>query len=372
MTIGFFHPINLLAVDVITLLEKFAKDGHKVVLITMQPYGHLHKELDGKGVIFEYLGAARTGRYQYYIGNGKKLANICKTYKIDFLYNNLAESQLIAFFARIFRPTPMVYYRHFPDNYILTCTKKEKFFETAIARLSKHILVPSATCIPFLKKYENVNLKKVTAINLTYSLEYYKKDDEKVNLLMNEKNDSGYLMLVSLARMVPVKRVHLQLQIAQQLKEAGVRFKFYILGNGPVYESLRQQLAENNLQDCCIMPGFVADVMTYLSAADILIHTSDSEASSHVIKEAGLMKKVVICCNGVGDFNSYLVNEKNAFLVNQDNPVDEVTAIITDIANKKIDSNNTGHALYETVQQKFTVDNVIDQHYKMINTILND
>lgn len=372
MTIAFFHPINLLAVDVITLLEKFSNDGHKVILITMQPYGHLHKELDGKGVIFEYLGAERKSRSQYYIGNGKKLANICKVYKVDFLYNNLAESQLIAFFARIFRKTPMVYYRHFPDNYILTCTKKEKFFETVISKLSRHILVPSSTCIPFLQKYEGISPKKVTAINLTYSLEYYKKNDEKAALLMKEKQESGDLILVSLARMVPVKRVHLQLQIAKQLKESGLRFKFYILGNGPVYKELVQQLSENKLDDYCIMPGFVGDVMTYLSAADILIHTSESEASSHVIKEAGLMKKVVICCDAVGDFNTYLFNGKNAFLVDKANPVPEMTAIISDINDKKIDCNITSLALYETVQQNFTVNNVIDQHYKMINKLLND
>jgi glycosyltransferase involved in cell wall biosynthesis len=371
MTIGFFHSINLLAVDIITLLEKFAKDGHKVVLITMQPYGHLHKELEGSGVVFEYLGTERKSRYQYYIGNAKKLAAICKKHEVDILYNNLAESQLIGLLSKLFRKTPMLYYRHFSDNYILVCSKKEKWFEILISRLSTHILVPSATCIPNLEKYQGIKREKISAINLTYSIKYYKRDDAKAAALTAEKQQQGKIVL-SLARMVQGKRIDLQLEIAQKLKAAGVRFTFYILGGGPLYDALKQQLEQMQLTDCCIMPGFVPDVMTYMSAADILVHTSESEASSHVIKEAGLLKKAVICCNNVGDFNQYLTNNDNAFLVDINNVVEQMTPIIINISNRSIDAEKTGLALYNTVISRFTVEHVIEQHYKMINNILND
>lgn len=372
MTIGFFHSINLLAVDIITLLEKFAKDGHKVVLITMHPYGHLHKELEGSGVIFEYLGTERKNRYQYYIGNAKKLAAICKKHEVNILYNNLAESQLIGLLSKLFRKTPMLYYRHFSDNYMLVCSKKEKWFELAISKMSTHILVPSATCIPNLVKLQGIKPENISAINLTYSIKYYKKDDAKAAALIAEKQQVGKIVLISLARMVQGKRIELQLAIAQQLKTAGVRFTFYILGGGPLYNTLKQQMEQMQLTDCCVMPGFIPDVMTYMSAADILVHTSESEASSHVIKEAGLLKKAVICCNNVGDFNQYLTNNENAFLVDIDKVTEQMTPIITGISKGSIDAEKTGLALYNTVISRFTVDNVIEQHYKMINNILND
>lgn len=370
MTIGFFHSINLLAVDIITLLEKFAKDGHKVVLITMQPYGHLHKELEGSGVIFEYLGTERKSRFQYYIGNAKKLAAICKKHEVAILYNNLAESQLLGLISRFFRKTPMLYYRHASDNYILNCSRKEKIFELGISRFSQHVLVPSATCIPFLVKYQGVKAKNITAINLTYSIRFYKSNPEKTAKLAEE--NKGKMVLISLARMVPGKRIELQLEIADRLKKAGVPLKFYILGDGPMYTSLKQQLVEKQLEDCCEMPGFVPDVMTYMAASDILVHTSEFEASSHVIKEAGLLKKAVICCAEVGDFDQYLTNNENAFLVNKDNVVTEMTDVITKMSNRSIDTEKTGLALYDTVISRFTVEHVIDQHYKMINNILND
>ncbi len=370
MTIGFYHSANLLAVDIITLLEKFAKDGHKVVLITMQPYGHLHRELEGSGVIFEFLGTERTSRYQYYIGNAKKLAAICKKHQVEILYNNLAESQLIGLISRIFRKTPMLYYRHASDNYILMCTRKERIFEKIISRLSQHILVPSPTCIPYLQKYQGINPKNVTAINLTYSLRFYKSNPEKTAALTRE--NAGKMVLISLARMVPGKRIELQLEIAARLKQAGIPLQFYILGDGPMYASLKQLAAEKQVEDCCTMPGFVPDVMTYMAASDILVHTSEFEASSHVIKEAGLLKKAVICCAGVGDFNQYLVNNENAFLVHKDHVADEMTTVLKDVYNKKLDAATTGMALYHTVISRFTVDNVIGEHYKMINKILND
>lgn len=370
MTIGFYHSTNLLAVDIITLLEKFAKDGHKVVLITMQPYGHLHRELEGSGVIFEYLGDTRTSRYQYYIGNAKKLAALCKKHEVDILYNNLAESQLIGLISRLFRKTPMLYYRHASDNYILMCSRKERIFEKVISRLSQHILVPSATCIPYLEKYQGIKRKNVSAINLTYSLRFYKSNPGKTAQLVQE--NAGKMVLISLARVVPGKRIELQLEIAERLKKAGVPLKFYILGDGPMYNSLLQLLKEKQLEDCCEMPGFVPDVMTYMAAADILVHTSEFEASSHVIKEAGLLKKAVICCAAVGDFDQYLVNNDNAFLVHKDRVADEMTAVLLDIYHKKLDAVKTGAALYNTVISRFTVDNVIGEHYKMINKILND
>lgn len=370
MTIGFFHSINLLAVDIITLLEKFAKDGHKVVLITMHPYGHLHKELEGSGVIFEYLGTERKSRYQYYIANAKKLAAICKKHGVDILYNNLAESQSLGLLSRLFRKTPMLYYRHASDNYILMCSRKEKIFEQVISRLSQHILVPSATCIPYLEKYQGIKRKNISAINLTYSIRFYKNNPGKTAQLI--RDNEGKMVLISLARMVAGKRIELQLEIAARLKNASIPLKFYILGDGPMYTSLKQQLAGMQLEDCCEMPGFVPDVMTYMAAANILVHTSEFEASSHVIKEAGLLKKAVICCAGVGDFDQYLADGNNAFLVNKNGVVNEMTAVLMDIWNKKLDATATGHALYDTVISRFTVDNVIDQHYKMINNILND
>jgi glycosyltransferase involved in cell wall biosynthesis len=60
-----------------------------------------------------------------------------------------------------------------------------------------------------------------------------------------------------------------------------------------------------------------------LSAADLIVHPSITEASSSLIKEAGLVNKPVIVCSGVGDFDQYIEHDKNGYLIKGDNEAAE-------------------------------------------------
>ena len=52
-----------------------------------------------------------------------------------------------------------------------------------------------------------------------------------------------------------------------------------------------------------------------MAACDLMIHPSLSDASNSAIKEMGLLSKAVAVCSEVGDFDEYIVNDVNGFLM---------------------------------------------------------
>lgn len=114
--------------------------------------------------------------------------------------------------------------------------------------------------------------------------------------------------------------------------------------------------------------GNRSNVLDYLSAADLLLHLSETEASNSVVKEAGLAKKPVIVCERVGDFEDYIVHGQNGFLVNKEEPVSAATAIVTNYCALPAELKEIGLNLQHTVLKQFDIANVSDNYDKIINS----
>jgi glycosyltransferase involved in cell wall biosynthesis len=72
------------------------------------------------------------------------------------------------------------------------------------------------------------------------------------------------------------------------LKKTNPRIKVAIIGAGPKYSELKLKIEQNDLSNNLILLGSIEhpEVLTYLSKAKIFLHTSEYEASSHVMLEA--------------------------------------------------------------------------------------
>src|SRR5690606_11812436 len=101
--------------------------------------------------------------------------------------------------------------------------------------------------------------------------------------------------------------------------DKNIDVKLLSLGNGPLEDDLKAQVKELRLENNVFFIGFTRDVINYMAAADVVVHTSDSEASNSVIKEAGILEKLIIACADVGDFDDYIENGKNGFLISKEN-----------------------------------------------------
>jgi glycosyltransferase involved in cell wall biosynthesis len=107
--------------------------------------------------------------------------------------------------------------------------------------------------------------------------------------------------------------------------------------------------------------GYENDVLTYLKASDWLVHPSISESSCVVVKEAGIVELPVIVCKGVGDFEEYLTNGVDSFIISPSHFCEEAFEII--VRNTNHESNQLlGKALNQVVINRFHISKVIDRY----------
>ncbi|MEQ1677934.1 MAG: glycosyltransferase, partial [Chitinophagaceae bacterium] len=176
------------------------------------------------------------------------------------------------------------------------------------------------------------------------------------------------LLLLMVARLDPLKRHTMAFEAVKQLTDMGVDCKLISIGEGPMRKELQEWIDSRKMNDNIFLESFAPNTIDYFEAADMLIHLSYSEASSHVVKEAGMCSKTVIACKDVGDFNDYLKHGVNAFLANKENPVAEVFSLLKMHYQDKSLLEQMGNALHQEVVSSFSMEAVEKKYQQLLNS----
>jgi len=222
-----------------------------------------------------------------------------------------------------------------------------------VGKLAKEIVVPSLEVYNGMIKYEKIKAKKIAIIPYIYDFEKYKKPDtDEVRSIRNEYATD--LLILTASRMIKMKRHALVLPVFKKLLDEGYSIKVLLLDNGEEKENLQKYVEQNNLGNSIFFLGYRPNITDYLSAADLLVHPSYTEASSSLVKEFGLMKKPVIVCSGVGDFDQYIVNGENGYIVNPPDEAKEFEEHIRFVYHHREESVAAGKRLHERVMELFS------------------
>ena len=151
------------------------------------------------------------------------------------------------------------------------------------------------------------------------------------------------------------------------LKDEGCDCKFVCLGAGSLQNELEQWVNDNGMAENIFLLGIKPNVLDYLSAGDLLLHLSETEASNSVVKEAGLVKKAAIVCKAVGDFEDYIENNNNGFLVDKEDPVPETIAILKAMDQNRPLLNEIGLKAQHSITSVFDIGNVEQQYLNLLN-----
>ena len=106
-------------------------------------------------------------------------------------------------------------------------------------------------------------------------------------------------VLCTCGRFTRVKGFDIAVDAAAMLKEHGVPFVWYFVGDGPERESLLRQIAEYGLDDSIIVTGMRDNPYPYMKACDIYVQPSREEAHPLAIIEAKILCKPVVSTNTV-------------------------------------------------------------------------
>lgn len=119
-------------------------------------------------------------------------------------------------------------------------------------------------------------------------------------------------------RLQPVKRVDIFLDMAAQLirTQPNIDWRFHVIGDGPLRQSLQQQASDLNVDEKVIFHGHRSDSVACLSGLDALVMCSDHEGMPMTLLEAVTVGTVVLA-HAVGGMVDVLENSKRGLLVTE-------------------------------------------------------
>jgi glycosyltransferase involved in cell wall biosynthesis len=126
--------------------------------------------------------------------------------------------------------------------------------------------------------------------------------------------DTNVKNIVSVGRLVKLKSFDLSLQAAKYLKDRGVSFKWYIIGEGSERERLEKFINENDLGEFVILIGFNENPYPYIKACDIYVQTSSFEGLGRTLIEASILNKPIVTTNFPTAYG-ILENEETGLIV---------------------------------------------------------
>ena len=136
------------------------------------------------------------------------------------------------------------------------------------------------------------------------------------------------------------KAYDLALQAANILRERGVKFRWYVIGEGPYRGEMENYISENHLEDIFILLGATPNPYAYMRQCDIYVQTSRFEGFGLTVAEARILNRPIVCTN-FDACHMQLIDGKNALIASFEP---------SDIADK-IELLMNDKSLYNSIQQ---------------------
>jgi glycosyltransferase involved in cell wall biosynthesis len=349
---------NKRSVVIETITEEVKKAGHNFIVLTLSPRGDIHEEWDKSGIENYAIVYKRNFLPGYYLKHLFYLIRFCRRHKIDTLWSHLQQCSIIAVFAQYFIKARTVIFRHhfhaiIKQKGLREVNRNERVFENIICGLAKEIVVPSYEVYNGMIKYEKRPERKISIIPYIYDFSKYNAPD-KAFIEGLKKEYPARLRIIVASRMIKMKRHMLVLPIFNKLIKEGLDIKVFLMDEGEERPVLEQYVKDNGLDKHIFFFGYQVNIIDYLSAGDLLVHPSFTEASSSMVKEFALLKKPVIACKGVGDFDQYIIDGENGFLVGETDEAASFEKYIRFIYNNPSEARQMGQSLHEKVLDIFS------------------
>jgi glycosyltransferase involved in cell wall biosynthesis len=364
MRILIYYPYNYRSVEQQSVAEMLVKQGHDVYFLTTCPRGYIHGFLNSRG-IKTYANEKHEAGIRKFLNNIRKLRSVISENKIEIVISHQQSTALIAGIVKKILPFKLIYIRHNSDEDYQLNAIKAKWFNRIINWLTPVKVAPSTVVKDFWTNKEGIPANKILRLNYGYNFEQYEKPDQlQVELI--RKEFQSRLLVCSMARLVPSKRHKEMFAVINKLVAYGIDCRLICLGTGNLEHELKESIKHMGLQDRIFLLGRKENIFDYIQASDVFMHLSSTEASNSAIKEVGLCSKPVIVCKGVGDFDDYIENGWNGFLVNKEEPVEESYSILKRMAEGQINSKAIGGELYKTVVSEFDINNMASQYKSLL------
>lgn len=140
-------------------------------------------------------------------------------------------------------------------------------------------------------------------------------------------------IVLTVARLVPGKHILESLHIHHHLRKLGINFSWYIVGDGPMMEQLREEVNKLGMADAFILVGPRQDVYRWIRQCDVFALFSTAEGCPTVVIEALAMGTPVIMTD-VNGADELIDHDRTGLIVSNDVNViaDGLARMVSDAA----------------------------------------
>lgn len=158
----------------------------------------------------------------------------------------------------------------------------------------------------------------------------------------------------TVAELHPTKGLDILIEAFSRLSPSAV---LVIIGEGHDRHTLEARIEASGVADRIMLVGFVKDAAQYLSALDIFVLPSRSEAFGYSLLEAGLASLPCIASN-VGGIPEIIKDKESGILVPPNDPSTLADALHLLLTNEPL-RQTLGNALYERVTRVFSKEKMV-------------
>lgn len=182
---------------------------------------------------------------------------------------------------------------------------------------------------------------------------------------MSTPEEDGYFKIAFVSRLVLQKNCHQLLDIAQYLQCRRLRFKIYVIGDGPLRSTLEERSRHLGLESKFDFCGFLQDPINKLSECNILVSLSSKEGMSNTILDA-MSLGIPVVCSDVGS-SRYQVGKLSSSLVFPYGDVSCMLDIVYRLSYDRGFYSSSSSYLYSRSRDIFSPQKVVADYIRLYN-----
>ena len=173
------------------------------------------------------------------------------------------------------------------------------------------------------------------------------------------------LQCAFIGRITQIKRPDRFLDVVSEIKKRQINLDFFIAGDGELLEVCQERIIAENLPVKVL--GWQSNIEKVLSAADIVVLTSDNEGTPLSLIQAGMAGLPVVSTN-VGSVPEVVLDNATGLITSLD--VQEVADALEKLVNNEALRRRLGNAALGFTLENFGVQRLVHDHQELYKKLL--
>jgi len=306
----------------------------------------------------EYVWLKANSRIGY-LAAVRRMTRIVRDKQIDILHANMHEASLLAAAVKKLVPTvKFVLGRHNTDQLAMMKKPWHVAMDRWATAVADRVVVPSEFTKNYLIEVERADAAKIDAIYIGINTEQFRYSDESRSRVRRELGLESNFVIGCIGKFIWFKGHRFLFEAFAKIVDKIPNARILLLGDGQ-RALIDKQIADLSLGGKIVFGGYRDDIPECLSALDVVVHPSLTEAFCQVITESMAVERPVIA-TFVGGAAEAIADGQTGMLVAPRNP-SAIASAILELYGDPDKAKQIGKAARNKVMSSFTYARMVQE-----------